>query len=97
MEYVIQGILLIIDFSFGILRSFPFSFQILCAPSELFKVKRALELAGLFDIRSAHLAYIAKTTVHLDENDVLQNVDKFLALLEEQEDVIEIHHNLQIN
>jgi YebC/PmpR family DNA-binding regulatory protein len=64
-------------------------------PTAVMKVKAALEKSGV-KVESASQAYIPQTSVRIEDQDVARQLLKLVDLLEEDEDVSEVHSNFDI-
>ncbi len=69
--------------------------QVTCAPSDLAKVRAALEQAGI-PIESADLTMLPTTTVPLESEADARKVLKVIDALEEQDDVQAVYANFDI-
>ena len=71
------------------------SFEVTSAPEALREVRQAIEDAG-FQIESAELTMLPKTTVELTEESAASTVVKLVEALEELDDVQEVYANFDI-
>ena len=69
------------------------SFEILTAPEDFSDVRLALEEAGI-PMASAEVTMIPQTWVELTDETDIKNLQKTLDLLDEDDDVQEVYHNL---
>jgi transcriptional/translational regulatory protein YebC/TACO1 len=67
---------------------------VLCQPNDFEKVLGAMEKAG-FEHESAEVTMNADTKINLDKETALK-VIKIIDLLEENDDVQNVYHNLEI-
>ena len=71
------------------------SFQVLSAAEELASVREALASAG-FEIESAELTMLPKTTVALEDENEAKKILRLIDQLEENDDVQEVYANFDI-
>ncbi|SHJ93281.1 YebC/PmpR family DNA-binding transcriptional regulator [Hespellia stercorisuis] len=71
------------------------SFEIVTAPEEFSEVRLKLEEAGLV-MADAEVTMIPQTWVDLEDEKDLQNIQKTLDLLDEDDDVQDVYHNANI-
>lgn len=71
-------------------------FQVLTAPEDFDAVREALEKDGLAFVE-ASLAMVPKNTVDVTEEKVGKSLLKLLAMLEEHDDVQDVHSNFDID
>ncbi|HXF98053.1 MAG TPA: YebC/PmpR family DNA-binding transcriptional regulator [Gaiellaceae bacterium] len=71
------------------------SFLVTCAPEALAAVRAAVEGAG-FEVESAELAMVPKTTVQIEDEATARKVMRLVEALEEAEDVQEVYANFDI-
>ncbi|MBP2072602.1 MULTISPECIES: YebC/PmpR family DNA-binding transcriptional regulator [Thermoanaerobacterium] len=69
-------------------------YEILTAPSNFQAVKDAIKSAG-YEISSAEITMIPQNTVKLSDSDY-EKFEKFIEKLEENDDVQEIYHNVDV-
>ncbi len=67
------------------------AFEIITSPEDLLAVKETLETKG-YTMLEAQLIYLPQTQALLDENDQIK-MEKLIDMLEDNEDVQEVHHN----
>lgn len=70
-------------------------FEILTAPGDFSMVREALEKAG-YEFISAERQKIPQTNVDIEDEEVLQKVQKLLEMLEDNDDVMEVFHNANL-
>jgi YebC/PmpR family DNA-binding regulatory protein len=70
-------------------------YEIVTAPADLMAVREALDTAGMA-YESAELAMLPKTTVKLEESDAKKML-RLIDLLEDNDDVQEVHANFDIS
>ena len=68
------------------------SFEILTAPEDFSGVREALEAAGI-QMASAVVTMIPQTYVELSDPKDIQNIQKTLDLLDDDDDVQDVYHN----
>ncbi len=68
------------------------SFEILTAPEDFSSVREALEAAGI-KMASAVVTMIPQTYVELSDPKDIQNIQKTLDLLDDDDDVQDVYHN----
>lgn len=68
---------------------------IYAAPSDLNKVKEALEAAGINDFVMSEVTYIPSDTVELDDEQ-MEKFKRMLDMLDEAQDVQEVYHNVKM-
>jgi YebC/PmpR family DNA-binding regulatory protein len=71
------------------------SFQVTCAPEDLFSVRQALEQAGV-QIESAEITMLPKTTVRIEEESAARKLLRLMEALEENDDVQDVYANFDI-
>ena len=71
------------------------SFQVLCAAEALATVREAVEAAG-FEIESAELTMLPKTTVEVEDENEAKKILRLIDQLEENDDVQEVYANFDI-
>jgi YebC/PmpR family DNA-binding regulatory protein len=71
------------------------TFQVTSAPESLSAVREAIEGAG-FEVRSAELAMVPKTTVEVADESAAKRVMKLIDALEDNDDVQEVYANFDI-
>jgi transcriptional/translational regulatory protein YebC/TACO1 len=71
------------------------SFQVLSAAEELATVREAVQGAG-FEIESAELTMVPKTTVAVDDENEAKKILRLIDQLEENDDVQEVYANFDI-
>ena len=71
------------------------SFEVTSAPEALREVRQAIEDAG-FQVESAELTLLPKTTVEIAEESVARTLVKLVEALEELDDVQEVYANFDI-
>ncbi len=71
------------------------SFEVTSAPEALREVRRAIEDAG-FQVESAELTMLPKTTVEVAEESSARTLVKLVEALEELDDVQEVYANFDI-
>jgi YebC/PmpR family DNA-binding regulatory protein len=71
------------------------SFEVLCAAEALATVREAVEAAG-FEIESAELTMLPKTTVEVEDENEAKKILRLIDQLEESDDVQEVHANFDI-
>ena len=71
------------------------SFQVLAAAEELATVREAVEAAG-FEIESAELTMLPKTTVAVEDESEAKKILRLIDQLEENDDVQEVYANFDI-
>ena len=71
------------------------SFQVLSAATELATVREAVEAAG-FEIESAELTMLPKTTVAVEDENEAKKILRLIDQLEENDDVQEVYANFDI-
>ncbi len=68
------------------------SFEILTEPADFTAVREALEKEGI-PMADAQVTMLPQTYVTLTSDDDIANIEKILALLDEDDDVQEVYHN----
>jgi YebC/PmpR family DNA-binding regulatory protein len=71
------------------------SYQVLSAAEELATVREAVEAAG-FEIESAELTMLPKTTVAVEDENEAKKILRLIDQLEENDDVQEVYANFDI-
>ena len=71
------------------------SYQVLSAAEELATVREAVEAAG-FEIESAELTMLPKTTIALEDENEAKKILRLIDQLEENDDVQEVYANFDI-
>jgi YebC/PmpR family DNA-binding regulatory protein len=71
------------------------SFQVLCAAEALATVRETVEAAG-FEIESAELTMLPKTTVEVEDESEAKKILRLIDQLEENDDVQEVYANFDI-
>jgi YebC/PmpR family DNA-binding regulatory protein len=71
------------------------SFEILCAAEQLFAVREAVAAAG-FEIESAELTMLPKTTVAVEDEGEAKKVLRLIDQLEDNDDVQDVYANFDI-
>ena len=71
------------------------TYQVSCAPESLTSVREALEGAG-FEIESAELSMVPRSTVVIAEESTAKRVVRLIDGLEEQDDVQDVYSNFDI-
>ncbi len=71
------------------------SFEVTSAPEALREVRQAIEGAG-FEVESAELTMLPKTTVEIAEESTARTMVKLVEALEELDDVQEVYANFDI-
>ena len=61
-------------------------------PSDLIKTKELLESKGINEFLSSEVSKIAKSKINLDEA-TKEKLDRLIDLLEDNDDVQNVHHN----
>jgi transcriptional/translational regulatory protein YebC/TACO1 len=69
----------------------PEAYEIITRPEDVHSVKEALESQG-YTLLEAEAVYLPQTLVHLEEEDQ-KKMDKLIDMLEDNDDVQEVHHN----
>ena len=73
-------------------------FTITCQPVAFSEVCAALEAAGIkFDQENSQVGLVALTTVPVTDVSVAKAVNKFVAALEDHDDVQDVYHNMDID
>jgi transcriptional/translational regulatory protein YebC/TACO1 len=73
-------------------------FTVTCQPAAFSDVCAALEAAGIkFDQENSQVGLVAITTVPVKEVSVAKAVNKFVAALEEHDDVQDVYTNMEID
>ena len=70
-------------------------YEIVTAPNDMGAVRDALEAAG-YSFLSAEVAYVPTTTTVLTDPDDVTKMEKLIDILEENDDVQDIWHNLEM-
>lgn len=76
-------------------QSYEDSFEIYTAADDFSAVRQSLEKQGL-SFLSAQRSRIPQTTIEINDEEILQKVQKLLEMLEDNEDVMEVYHNAQL-
>jgi YebC/PmpR family DNA-binding regulatory protein len=71
------------------------TFQVTSAPESLSSVREAIEAAG-FEVASAELSMVPKTTVEVGDEAAARRVMKLIDALEDNDDVQEVYANFDI-
>ena len=71
------------------------SLQITCTPEDLTAVRAAVEAAG-FEVQSAELSLLPKTTVLVEDEAAARKIVKLMDALEENDDVQDVYANFDI-
>jgi YebC/PmpR family DNA-binding regulatory protein len=71
------------------------SYEVTCSVDDLAAVRGALEEAG-FDVESAELTMLAKTTVRIDDESAARKLLRLIDALEEDDDVQDVYANFDI-
>jgi YebC/PmpR family DNA-binding regulatory protein len=71
------------------------SFQVSSAPEDLASVRQAIDTAG-FEIESAGLSMLPKTTVAIDDEGTAKKIVRLVEGLEESDDVQDVYSNFDI-
>jgi YebC/PmpR family DNA-binding regulatory protein len=71
------------------------TYQVVSAPENLVSVREAVEGAG-FDVRSAELTMVPKTTVEVAEESAAKKILRLVDQLEESDDVQDVFSNFDI-
>jgi YebC/PmpR family DNA-binding regulatory protein len=71
------------------------TFQVFAAPDVLTTVREAIEAAG-FDVETAELSLVPKTTVAIEDEATARKVIRLVEGLEENDDVQEVYANFDI-
>jgi YebC/PmpR family DNA-binding regulatory protein len=71
------------------------SWRVMSAPEALAAVRRAIEGAG-FDVESADLTMVPKTTIELGDESAARKVLRLMDFLEENDDVQDVYANFDI-
>jgi YebC/PmpR family DNA-binding regulatory protein len=69
--------------------------RVMCPPTDLHKVRSAIEEAGM-TVDSSDLTMIPQTTIALDSADAAQKVLRLIDALDEHDDVQNVHANFDI-
>ena len=73
-------------------------FTVTCQPSAFAEVSAAIEAAGIkFDQENSQVGLVALTPVPVSEVSVAKAVNKFVAALEEHDDVQDVYTNMEID
>ena len=70
-------------------------FEITTATEDFDTVRNGLAEAG-YEFAMAELSYIPQTTVELTNPDDIKNMEKLIDMLEDNDDVQEVHHNWEM-
>jgi transcriptional/translational regulatory protein YebC/TACO1 len=76
-------------------REYESEVEIVTSPSDFETVKKALEDAG-FEILSAKLTMVPKTTVPIQDKSTVETLLKLLDALEDHDDVQQVYANFDI-
>lgn len=68
------------------------AFEVYTAPNDFSVVREALEAAG-YTFISAEISMLPQNTVDIKDDDVIAKVERFLDMLDDNDDVQEVYHN----
>jgi YebC/PmpR family DNA-binding regulatory protein len=71
------------------------TYQVVCAPEDLNRVRAAIERAGI-EVRSAESTMVPKTTIEVDDEAAARKIVRLMDALEENDDVQDVYANFDI-
>ncbi|MDF2677076.1 MAG: DNA-binding regulatory protein YebC/PmpR family [Bacillota bacterium] len=68
------------------------TYEIVTAPEDFIQVIKNLKAAGYTDVKG-DIMYIPQTTVKVEDEDAIKNLEKMIDAMEDNDDIQEVYHN----